>query len=676
MTSARELRGGGTLPVLSDASRAIAMLGTLGALSGAPGTVLGASTPHVWVIDDGEKIRRDATATPFERGDENPVWRPGQPARLFAMRGESIAFQVVVHAGDMPLDSVSVELRDLVKAGDPDGPRISERSVSRAEAGRIVGRPVERFVEHFVPVERESGGPTAGESLGWERGAGPPAGTWIGPVPDALIPVELAPPWLPYPMRIDPETNGIVWVDLNVPGNQPPAAYVGAIDVTEHGRSLASIPLELEVADARLPDEAARALVYYDPEELLRRVGPAAEEHAWKILHAHRVAPLHDATSPEDVHRQRSPLDGSLYAPSQGYFGPRPLVGDGILGLGVYGSLGDVGTEVVARVRAIAAAVADEHLFGTTEVILYADDEACTSPRGAAWRAALRASDDPNMRRIRVAWTCSDDPRDQPVDVPMLLAAAFDPGQLRGASARGQEAWIYNGVLPHTGTFLLDAPAVSPRVNGFLGGMFHVPRWFYWESTLWYGDHGRTPQDPFADAESLHNADGDWANGDGVLVYPGRQLDAFPEHSLGFEGVVPSIRLKNWRRGLQDAAYLELARSRDRARAEAIGRALIPGAFRETKADSGPAWSPRGKPFFDARRALLAVALGPLKSETREARAVPAGAANVPSPAVRAAWASAIAAGAMAVAWGSRGRGRRRAHRTGRTGPARPQKPN
>jgi hypothetical protein len=473
-------------------------------------------------------------------------------------------------------------------------------------------------------------------------------------------------------MRVDPWNNGIVWVDVNVPGDQPPGAYVGAIEVEEHGRGLASIPVQLEVADARLPEETGRAVVYYDPQELSRRVGPGAEEHAWKVLHAHGISPLHDATAPEDVHRQRGPLDGSLYAPSHDYFGPRPLVGDGVLGLGVYGSLGDAGTEALARVSAIAAAVADEHLFGSTEVLVYADDEACMSPRGAAWRAALRASDDANVRRLRVAWTCSDAPRDQPVDIPMRLAAAYDPGDLPGARARGQETWIYNGVLPHTGTFLLDSPAVSPRVNGFLGGMFHVPRWFYWESTLWYGDHGRTPQDPFADPESLHNADGDWANGDGVLVYPGRQVDAFPEHSLGFEGVVASIRLKNWRRGLQDAGYLELARSRDAVRAEAIARALIPTAFRETRPDAGATWSPRGKPFFDARRALLAVALGPPKSEASEASEAPP-AASVPSPAVRAAWASAIAAAATAVVWRSRGRGRRR---TRRGNPADPQKPN
>ena len=64
------------------------------------------AAPAVWVVDDGEKIRRDATDTPFEHGVGNPVWQPGQPVRLFAMRNESVAMQVVVEAdAAAPLDA-------------------------------------------------------------------------------------------------------------------------------------------------------------------------------------------------------------------------------------------------------------------------------------------------------------------------------------------------------------------------------------------------------------------------------------------------------------------------------------------------------------------------------------------------------------------------------------------
>ena len=50
-----------------------------------------------------------------------------------------------------------------------------------------------------------------------------------------------------------------------------------------------------------------------------------------------------------------------------------------------------------------------------------------------------------------------------------------------------------------------------------------------------------------------------------MLVYPGRQIDGFAAHSVGMDGVIASIRLKNLRRGIQDAGYLQLARARDAA---------------------------------------------------------------------------------------------------------------
>ena len=209
--------------------------------------------PSVWVIDDGEKIRRDATSTPFERGEQNPVWRPGAPVRLFAVRNESIAFQVVVEAGDAALDAVSVDLSEL------DGPasaKLAAPTLAPADAMRLVGRPIERFVEHFVSPRRASGGRTPGEALGWEPGSGPPSSAWVGPVPDALVPVELAAPWVPYPMRVEPRTNGIVWVDLNVPADQPAGAYAGLLDVRDGPRSLAAIRVELRIAEARLPESA------------------------------------------------------------------------------------------------------------------------------------------------------------------------------------------------------------------------------------------------------------------------------------------------------------------------------------------------------------------------------------------------------------------------------------
>jgi glycosyl hydrolase family 123 len=578
--------------------------------------------PNAWVIDDGEKIRRDATATDFEQGVDNPVWHPGESVRLFAMRNESVALQVVVEADRAPIDAATV---DLARLSGPDGAAIVDGA---AESDRTRHRgAIERFVEHFIVVRRASGGRTPGESLGWEKGAAPPPQAWVGPVPDALIPVEFASSSKEYPMRIQPNTNGIVWIDLHVSAGQPPGPYRGRIEVHDGPRALAEIPVDLEVADARLPDRTASTMLFYDRYELAKRAGPGAERHLWKLLHAHRIAPLHDVTSPEDVFRQRDALDGTLYTPERGYEGPAMGLGDGVLSVGAYGALGPPDDRALVRASAIADAIAGANLFEGNDVFLYAADEQCASPWGGGWRSRLQASSDANARLLRVGWTCSEDPTSQPVDIA-IVQAAYEMGRARAAYGLGKSVWVYNGVLPRTGTFLLDADAVSPRVNGWLSAMYDVPRWFYWESVHWYGQRGAEPLDPFVEPETLRNRDGDWANGDGLLVYPGAQLDRFQEHSFGFEGVFPSIRLKNWRRGIEDAGYVQLARARDPARAGAVTHSLIPSAFGSAVGESPPSWSARGASFFEARRALLEIALGNSPGADRPYATAPSGERN------------------------------------------------
>jgi len=212
------------------------------------------------------------------------------------------------------------------------------------------------------------------------------------------------------------------------------------------------------------------------------------------------------------------------------------------------------------------------------------------------------------VKKIRVAWTCSEDASKQPVDIP-IQAGTFDSKQTAKARAMRKEVWAYNGHMPQTASFLTDTPAISLRVNGLLEGMFDIGRWFFWETTFWYDDNpgGHGPYDPFVTAETFHNTDGDYSMGDGVLVYPGKQVDMFTSHSIGMDGVVASIRLKNWRRGIEDAGYFQLAYAADPKRAEAIARGLLPRVLSAAKDGQPASWSDASKPYFEARKAWLAL---------------------------------------------------------------------
>lgn len=562
--------------------------------------------PLVWAIDDGEKIKQDAPPEALARGAGNPVWSPGQPIRLFAMKNETVAFQIVVAADASPLAGVTVELESLATESTAIA-----NAPGAVDPTRYVGRPIERFVEHFFDVPRPSGGKQPGESLGWAPGSGPNAGKWTGKLPDALIPVEVAPAWSPYPMTIAPHTNGIVWIDVTVGKSQPPGLYKGPLLVRAGGVVLASLPVELEIVDVTLPERPVRTMLYHARDALDRRMGQsanAAEEHYFRLLHRHRMSPMHGAMTAAETARRLPMLDGSFYTAQRGYEGPLEGMGDGVLSLGTYGGFGVPDATKLAAVEEIADLLANKSLFATTDTFVYAIDEDCSSPHGAKWKALLAGSKNQSVKNVRVAWTCSESASKQPVDIPIQLAT-FDAKETARARALGKEVWAYNGRMPQTASFLTDAPAIGLRVNGWLAGMFDIGRWFFWETTFWYDDNrgGHGPYDPFVTAETFHNADGDHSMGDGVLVYPGKQVDMFTSHSIGMSGVLASIRLKNWRRGIEDAGYLQLAHAADASRAEAIARDLLPRVLSAAKDGQPPSWSDAPKPYFDARRALLAL---------------------------------------------------------------------
>src|SRR5262249_15207476 len=152
----------------------------------------------------------------------------------------------------------------------------------------------------------------------------------------------LAAAWSPWPMRVGPRENAVVWIDLTVPLDEPAGVYRGRVIARAGGRTLAALPLELEVLPATLPARPVATMLYYGRGELAERVGDvdATERQLWTLLHRHRLAPIHAVASAADVRRHLPALDGSLYTKAAGYDGPAAGVGDGIVAIGMYGSLG------------------------------------------------------------------------------------------------------------------------------------------------------------------------------------------------------------------------------------------------------------------------------------------------------------------------------------------------
>ncbi|NIO68446.1 MAG: DUF4091 domain-containing protein, partial [Anaerolineae bacterium] len=113
-----------------------------------------------------------------------------------------------------------------------------------------------------------------------------------------------------------------------------------------------------------------------------------------------------------------------------------------------------------------------------------------------------------------------------------------------------------------------------------------IDRWFYWESTYYNNYQGNTGQtNVFSTAQTFGNLDEvdpvlgetgwNYLNGDGVLLYPGTDT-RYPEDSYGVMGPFASLRLKHWRRGIQDVDYLTLAAEIDPERTAEIVNEMVP----------------------------------------------------------------------------------------------------
>ena len=530
----------------------------------------------VFAVPDELRLRRQDVQ--LARSAGQPLGAEGAIVTVDAFRGETVAFQVALVAGDAPIGAATLAISPF---GDGSAPR------------------TESFREHTVAVTRRSHNDRRpGESLGWTPGARPDDSAMLGEVPDALIPIAVDATPIDPPPVAPPNTVALFWVDLVVPDATPAALYTATARVVADGATVARFLVRARVAPTPLPFRATSVFVYYEPPRLAARIGDAAEveRQLWRLLHAHQIdaiASLADATEAE---RLADAFDGTLFTAARGYDGPGAGLPPAVAAIGAYGALKGPTPPALDRAAAIAALL-HPHV---PDLFVYAIDEQCDNPRAADWVAALKAR--PDIQGVAVGQTCARPASRQAADIAILSPDAFGFDSGRDAAASGKRAWIYNGALPATGTLLLDADPRGLTANGWIAAAAAIPRWFYWESTFWDDDNrgGRGPVDPFVTAESFHNADGDTALGDGLLLYPGRQTGRFAAHSLGVAGVLPSLRLKALRRGIEDAGLIALA-MRDQPKETArIVAAAIPRVLDEAPGESRPSWSG----FAEARTQL------------------------------------------------------------------------
>jgi hypothetical protein len=414
------------------------------------------------------------------------------------------------------------------------------------------------------------------------------------------------------------------WIDLYMPRDKsfPDGIYRSEIRTWVNGNIVSKIPVEIELIDAYMPDENhSNVWVYNSGMDALKVYYPELDNQEIRRLikregHLHRLELVggfeaHQSVFDEEIMKDYKPfLDGTAFTPAFGYHGPGQGVGENLFPVGMYGG------RVLGNTKEKMREESDkwvrwfqENAPGVT-YFKYMIDEPGPAQydfinKEAGW---IKTNPGPGSKlKLQVTTGYVEDLKDA-IDI----WDAYDGVELErldDLKSEGKDYWFYNGNRPRYGSVILEGTAVDLRVNGWIKYLFDINTWFVWQSTHWthnsQGPKGRLMQRVFNEPLTFINGGLNWGNGDGILFYPGRMPHQTSE-SRGLNRIIPSIRLKNIRRGQQDYELLWLAEKKEGKEAiRAMARQLVVKAMDEVDMDDKVYWPQDGDAYDEMRDRLL-----------------------------------------------------------------------
>lgn len=590
----------------------------------------------IWANNGEDKITRgDCRASLDSASVHNSVWN-GTTISVFGARNEVVAFSLVLEAADESVGEIAVQFDRLT---GPGGTTIESTAATGDEVFDWTSRDIELFFVRYLPIEGLSRifYETYDERHIPERFRRPYDSDGVGSgewedrpdhnqeYPDIAVPLDLE-----GSFTVEAGHSQLIWVDITIAEDAPTGTYSGQLIIRESGEVTRLVPVILQVHDFTLPDEPTLGtMLYLGYGDINQRY--LGQESIWEdddleeselirnrhfqVAHRHRVSLIGDEGSDSwEDDRPRSEwdvrLDGSLFTADHGYAGPGVGVGNGVYSIGTYGSWEwqDDGRSAMEE-----HAQAWEQWFqsnaSTTAHFLYLIDESDDFPQIEQWSGWIDGSPSPGDQLTAFATMSLLDAQNHTPSLEMPCTWAASPGidsewsaALDAHATDGRPSCFYNGSRPYVGSFAIEDDGVAPRVIAWAQYKLDVDWWFYWESTYYnnyQGDEGQT--NVFAQAHTFgedHHFDSvlgqtgwNYSNGDGVLFYPGTDT-IFTDDSYGVQGPFASLRLKTWRRGLQDAEYLTLAAQYDPERVQQIVDTLVPQVLHEygVTDPSDPTW--------------------------------------------------------------------------------------
>jgi hypothetical protein len=589
---------------------------------------MNAQIVSVWAVGDGEKIFKHDTGHTAK--EKNSIW-DGKEIFLRGLYNEVLGFQIIVEVDSTGAEGLEISMSPPVheKSGLIIG---GSGAVKYGDGGYI-----EFFSQHYLNVRR----PTQPNWFYGSENSAPEKMT--GWIPDALIPSDALTGKGGLPLTIPPTEQRIrrhqniveiipkrasvnqgFWIDLYLPRDKeyPAGFYDSEIQVLVNGAIASSIPVQIELIDAYLPDENhSNVWVYNSGMDALNIYFPGLNNGEIRRLikneaHRHRIDLVggfeaHQTVYDESVLEDYKPfLDGSAFTPANGYHGPGEGMGENLFPVGMYGGRNLGNTKEKMREESDKWVLWFEKYAPDVTYFKYMIDEPGPAQydyinEQAGW---IKTNPGPGKRLKLQVTTGYVEALKDAIDIwDAYNGVKLD--MMEDLKKEGKDYWFYNGNRPRYGSVILEGTAVDLRVNGWIKYLFDINTWFVWHSTHWthnsQGPKGRLQQRVFNEPLTFINWHLDWGNGDGVLFYPGR-MPHQPEEDRGINQFIPSIRLKNIRRGQQDYELLWLAEQKIGAdKVKAMARALVVKAMDEIDMDDKVYWPQKGDDYDAMKDKLL-----------------------------------------------------------------------
>ena len=613
----------------------------------------------------------------------NTVW-DGRRISLFGARNEMVNFSLVIES-ERGVSGVGVRFEKLTGAGGAEiatrparGDGVFDYRGRNIELFFVRYLPIkglsqlsyELYDERWVPSKMQrpfkvvphgsNSGRTVHErgSDGWA--ARPAAGKNF---PEIAVPLEMHPAF-----DVPAGGNQSVWVDIYIPKTTPPGRYTGNLVVSEPGQPVRDIPVDLDVREITLPDQpssiATAAIGTYDISERFLgkanrfidfgdsqypRLQPILERY-WQMLHRHRIVPIVDESNgvappkPPAIAR----IKGAMYSAARGYDGPGKDTGDAVYFIGPYG-----GWKWSDKGQSEFDAMSDAWMTWfaanapATQKVLYLTDEPNLNDtvqvaKVNGWLDKLAANPGPG-RMLPTLVTGGLKPIREKVPRVNMAFNWYSVADTRPyeklvqehlKAAPGNQVWQYNGKRPASGSFATEDDGTALRMLPWAAYKKGIAGWFYWTTSYYVDDqNGVGPSDLWRQAKTFGapakidpvrgETSGTYSNGDGVLQYPGVDLPFMDSPAPNLQGPIASLRLKLWRRGLQDVDYIVLAAAKNPAATRALVEKMVPKVlweigvhtktdptFQHAPAGQGIGWSINPDDWEGARRKLADIIEG------------------------------------------------------------------